>query len=158
MLPNIVLEKSNGEKYNLSSLNHHVILVVNTATGCGLANQFHELEELYQLHKDEGFTVLGFPCNQFAHQEPIQNEKMQEFCQLTYDVHFPLHTRLKVNGENTHPLYQWLKSEQSGVFSTAIKWNFTKFLIDRNGNVVKRYAPQTSPKTLETDIEKLLQS
>lgn len=154
-LPNFSLIKSSGEVYHLNDFNDQVLLIVNTATGCGLAPQMNELEALYQQYKEQGFMVLGFPSNQFK-QEKVSDAEMATTCQLEYGTSFILNQKIEVNGPNTDPLYQWLKAECRGVLSPNIKWNFTKFLIDRQGNVVKRYAPTTSPKSIAKDIEKLL--
>lgn len=154
-LPEFILTRSNGDSYHLSDYNGQVLLIVNTATGCGLAPQMNELETLYQQYKAQGFTVLGFPSNQFK-QESVADESMAETCQLQFGTTFPLNQTVMLNGAETAPIYQWLKSEIRGVFNEDIKWNFTKFLIDRNGNVVKRYAPTTQPKKIAHDIEKLL--
>ncbi|MEK6625491.1 MAG: glutathione peroxidase, partial [Bdellovibrionota bacterium] len=124
---------------------------------CGFTPQYEELEELYKSLKDRSLVVLGFPCNQFGSQEPGTEKEIQTFCQTRYHITFPMFAKIDVNGEQTHPLYEHLKSQQSGLFGTeVIKWNFTKFLIDRKGNVVARYAPQTTPGKLLPDIEKLL--
>lgn len=134
----------------------NVVLVVNTASKCGLTPQFKELEELYQTYKDSGFVILGFPSNQFANQDPGSNGEILEFCQLNYGVTFPMFEKIDVNGENAHPLYQYLKNEAPSLLGKDIKWNFAKFLIDEKGNVIKRYAPTTSPLKLKNDIENLL--
>ena len=133
-----------------------VVLVVNTASKCGLTPQFKELEELYQTYKDSGLIILGFPSNQFAGQDPGSNDEILEFCQLNYGVTFPMFEKIDVNGENAHPLYTYLKSEAKSHLGKDIKWNFAKFLIDKNGNVIKRYAPTTSPLKMKKEIEKLL--
>lgn len=133
-----------------------VVLVVNTASKCGLTPQFKELEEVYQEYKSEGFEILGFPCNQFKEQELDTNEEINNFCQLNYGVTFTMFDKIDVNGENAHPLYKYLRSQSKGILSDKIKWNFTKFLIDSEGNVVKRYAPTTTPKKIKKDIEKLI--
>lgn len=146
----------NGKEVNMNNYKEKVILIVNTASKCGLTPQFKGLEELYQEYKDSGLEILGFPCNQFANQDSGSNNEINEFCQLNYGVTFKMFEKIDVNGENAHPLYKYLKNESKGVFSNEIKWNFTKFLIDTNGNVIKRYAPTTSPLKLKIDIEKLL--
>jgi glutathione peroxidase len=146
----------NGKEVNMNDYRGKVILVVNTASKCGLTPQFKGLEELYQEYKDSGLEILGFPCNQFANQDSGSNEEIHEFCQLNYGVTFKMFEKIDVNGENTNPLYKYLKNESKGVLSKEIKWNFTKFLIDANGNVIKRYAPTTTPLKLKSDIEKLL--
>ncbi len=134
-----------------------VLLIVNTASKCGFTPQFAGLEELYEKYRDRGLEVLGFPCNQFGGQDPGSNEEIQEFCQLNYGVSFPMMGKIEVNGSGTTPLYKHLKKSAKGLAgSERIKWNFTKFLVNRDGEVVKRYAPQTKPSQLEADIEALL--
>lgn len=134
-----------------------VILIVNTASRCGFTPQFTGLERLYQNHKTKGFVVLGFPCNQFGSQEPLSEPQIENFCRLDYGVTFPMFAKIDVNGANSHPLYRYLKENAPGILgSEIIKWNFTKFLIDKNGNVVRRYAPSTTPEAIESDIQKLL--
>ncbi|WP_425449141.1 glutathione peroxidase [Dethiothermospora halolimnae] len=145
-----------GEEVTMKKYKDKVILVVNTASKCGLTPQFKELEELYQDYNNRGFEILGFPCNQFANQESGSNKEIQQFCKLNYWVTFSMFEKIDVNGENAHPLYKYLKNEAMGVFNRKIKWNFTKFLIDSNGNVFKRYAPTTPPSKIRKDIEKLL--
>ncbi|MBM7869039.1 glutathione peroxidase [Clostridium pascui] len=145
-----------GKEVNMNNYKGKVVLIVNTASKCGLTPQFKGLEELYQEYKDSGLEILGFPCNQFANQDSGSNEEIHEFCQLNYGVTFKMFEKIDVNGENAHPLYQYLKNESKGVFSKEIKWNFTKFLIDSNGKIIKRYAPTTSPLKLKSGIEKLL--
>lgn len=146
----------NGKEVNMNNYKGRVVLIVNTASKCGLTPQFKGLEELYQEYKDSGLEILGFPCNQFANQDSGSNDEIHEFCQLNYGVTFKMFEKIDVNGENAHPLYKYLKNESKGIFSNEIKWNFTKFIIDTNGNVIKRYAPTTSPLKLKSDIEKLL--
>lgn len=133
-----------------------VILIVNTASKCGFTPQFEGLQELHEKYKNRGFTVLGFPCDQFKHQEFDRIEETVQFCQSNYGVTFPMFAKIDVNGENEHPLYTYLKGQKKGIFSEAIKWNFTKFLIDRNGLVVKRYSSLTKPNKLEDSIIKCL--
>jgi glutathione peroxidase len=146
-----------GEELDLASKKGKVLLVVNTASKCGFTPQYDGLEKLYQDFKDKDFEVLGFPCNQFGAQEPGNADEIQEFCKLNFGVTFPLMEKVDVNGPNASPLYDWMKSEAKGLMgSTSVKWNFTKFLIDREGNVVKRYAPQDTPARIAKDIEKLL--
>ncbi len=149
-------KKMNGQVVKMEEYKGNVVLVVNTASKCGLTPQFKELEKLYQTYKSQGLEILGFPCNQFANQETGSNQEIQEFCQLNYGVTFTMFEKIEVNGTNTHPIYQFLKQEAKGLFGSEIKWNFTKFLIDREGNVVKRYAPTVKPSKIATDIEKLL--
>ncbi len=134
-----------------------VLLVVNTASKCGFTPQYDGLEKLFQQFKDRGFEVLGFPCNQFGGQEPGNAEEIDQFCKVNFGVTFPLMAKVEVNGAGASPLYDWMKSEAKGLMgSTSVKWNFTKFLIDRQGNVVKRYAPTDKPESIARDIEKLL--
>jgi glutathione peroxidase len=146
-----------GEEKDLHDYEGKVMLVVNTASKCGFTPQFAGLEALHQAYKDKGLAVLGFPCNQFAHQDPGSNEEIGAFCQKNYGVTFPMHAKVDVNGADAHPLYQRLKKEAKGALGTeAIKWNFTKFLVDKSGRVVKRFAPNTKPEELREDIERLL--
>lgn len=145
-----------GEEVSLSEFKGKVLLIVNTATGCGFTPQYKGLEELYKKYKEEGFEILDFPCNQFGHQAPGSDEDINSFCTLNYDTTFPRFKKIDVNGENASPLYKWLKKEKGGIFGNAIKWNFTKFLIDRNGNVIERYAPTVSPSKIEGKIKELL--
>jgi glutathione peroxidase len=148
-----------GQPKNLSDYKGQVLLVVNTASKCGFTPQYAGLESLWRKHKDAGFSVLGFPCDQFGHQEPGDAEEIKSFCSLSYDVSFPMFDKIEVNGEKAHPLYQWLKKEKSGLLGIgAIKWNFTKFLIGRNGEVLKRYAPTDKPESIEKDIIAALQA
>jgi glutathione peroxidase len=146
-----------GEEQSLADYKGKVLLIVNTASKCGFTPQYKELQELYEQYRDRGFVVLGFPCNQFGHQEPGAEEEIEQFCQVNYGVTFPMFAKVDVNGENAHPLFQYLKEKAPGVLGTkAIKWNFTKFLVDRNGNVVARFASQTRPSELKNEIEELL--
>jgi len=134
-----------------------VLLIVNVASKCGLTPQYEGLEALYRQYKDRGLVILGFPCNQFAGQEPGDAAQIQSFCSTTYDVTFPLFAKIDVNGPKAHPLYEYLKREKKGLLgSEAIKWNFTKFLVGRDGEVAQRFAPQTEPKDIAAAIEKLL--
>ncbi|MFA7268648.1 MAG: glutathione peroxidase [Sterolibacterium sp.] len=144
-----------GHDVGLSEFAGKVVLVVNTASKCGFTPQYAGLETLYRKYQTRGFVVLGFPCNQFGAQEPGDESEIAQFCSLRYDVSFPMFAKIEVNGANTHPLYQFLKAQKRGLLSKAIKWNFTKFLIDRNGKVVKRYAPATRPEELNQAIEAL---
>ncbi|RAV11920.1 glutathione peroxidase [Paenibacillus contaminans] len=146
-----------GEEQSLSAYENKVLLIVNTATKCGFAPQFTGLQKLHDAYKDKGFSVLGFPCNQFRDQEPGSNEDIQSACSLNFGVNFPLFAKIDVNGPNAHPLYDYLKRQKGGVLFSGIKWNFTKFLVDRSGNVVKRYSPTTSPDKIEADVRRLLQ-
>jgi glutathione peroxidase len=153
----IPVKAANGSTTDLSSHKGEVMLVVNVASKCGFTPQYEGLEELQRRYRGKGFTVLGFPCNQFGQQEPGDAEEIANFCKLTYDVDFPIFGKIEVNGEEAAPIYKYLKDEAPGLLgSKAIKWNFTKFLVDRGGKVVKRYAPQTKPEELTRDIEALL--
>jgi glutathione peroxidase len=145
-----------GKEINMKSYRGKVVLIVNTASKCGFTPQYEGLEALYNKYKDQGFIILGFPCNQFAHQEPGSAEEIATFCKSKYGVTFPMFAKIDVNGENADPLYKWLKNVLPGTLDNAIKWNFTKFLIDQNGNPVKRYGPPTKPESIEKDIETLL--
>ena len=147
---------NNGRIKNLKDYRGNVLLVVNTASRCGFTPQYKGLQELYAKYKDRGFAVLGFPCDQFGHQEPGNDEEIKSFCDLNYGVEFPLFSKIEVNGTSAHPVYKFLKSEKGGLLGDAIKWNFTKFLIDKQGNVVERYAPLTQPDHIARDIEKEL--
>jgi glutathione peroxidase len=134
-------------------------LIVNVASKCGFTPQYQGLEALWRKRRDEGFAILGFPCDQFGHQEPGDEAEIKQFCSLNYDVTFPLFAKIEVNGSGAHPLYRWLKGEKAGVFGTeAIKWNFTKFLVDRSGQVVKRFAPAESPQKIDDVVGELLAS
>jgi glutathione peroxidase len=145
-----------GQPVNMSAYEGKVVLVVNTATQCGLTPQFEGLEKLYQDYKGKGLVILGFPCNQFGSQEPLTNDVMEETCQINHGVTFPLFEKIEVNGTRTHPVFRYLKSKLGGWFGRRIKWNFTKFLIDKNGRPVKRFAPITKPVDIEADIKTLL--
>jgi glutathione peroxidase len=146
-----------GQEVSLDAYRGQALLIVNVASKCGFTPQYAGLEALYRKHKDAGFTVLGFPCNQLGAQEPGEAAEIGAFCSLTYDVSFPIMEKIEVNGANAHPLYAFLKHEKKGVLgSEGIKWNFTKFLVDRSGQVVKRYAPTVKPEDLEGDVEGLL--
>jgi glutathione peroxidase len=145
-----------GEPCALRQFDGQVLLIVNTASACGFTPQYKDLEELYRAMKQRGFCVLGFPCNQFGKQEPGSSADIQQFCSSKYDVTFPMFEKIDVNGDHAHPLYKYLKREKSGLLGSSIKWNFTKFLVDRNGNVVARHAPTTKPKALTNEIEALL--
>ena len=145
-----------GVQRTLADYRGKVLLVVNTASKCGFTPQYEGLEELYRTYAERGLVVLGFPCNQFNHQEPGAEDEIAAFCSTTYDVTFPMFAKIDVNGDGAHPLYQWLKGEQGGVLGDRIKWNFTKFLVDREGKVVERYAPATKPDKIAADVEPLL--
>ena len=155
-LYDITIKTPKGQEQTLSKYHGKVILIVNTATACGFTPQLRELETLWNTYSHDDLVILGFPCNQFAHQEPETDENMVSVCNLNYWVTFPLFAKIDVNGINAHPLYNYLKSKKWGIIGKAIKWNFTKFLIDREGNVVKRYAPATNPLSIKKDIEKLI--
>jgi glutathione peroxidase len=145
-----------GQPIEMSSYKGKVILVVNTATKCGLTPQFEGLEQLHENYKDKGLVVLGFPCNQFADQEPLTNETMVETCKLNFGVTFPLFEKIEVNGPGAHPIFKYLKSKLGGLFGSRIKWNFTKFLIDADGRPVRRFSPVTKPAAIEPFIRKLI--
>lgn len=150
-------ETIEGKTIALKEYEGRVLLIVNTASKCGFTPQYEGLEKLYKKYKDEGLTILGFPCNQFASQEPLGNDEIANFCRLSYGVTFPMFAKIDVNGADAHPLYQFLKHEATGTLgSESIKWNFTKFLVDRNGKVIERYAPATKPESLTEAIEALL--
>lgn len=148
--------KMNGQEVKMEEYKGKVVLVVNTASKCGFTPQLAGLEELYQKYEKEGLVILGFPCNQFAHQDPANNKEISEFCLLNYGVTFPMFQKIEVNGEGAHPIYTFLKEWAHGKLGNEIKWNFTKFLIDRDGNVQKRYAPVVKPEKLEKDIVSFL--
>lgn len=146
-----------GQTKDLHDLEGKVALFVNVASQCGFTPQYAGLEKLYEKYKDQGLVVLGFPCNQFGAQEPGSEEEIAGFCQKNYGVSFPMHSKIEVNGPNTHPVYEYLKGEKKGLLGTEkIKWNFTKFLVDKQGKVVKRYAPTTKPESIAGDVAKLL--
>ncbi len=146
-----------GSVQKLADYKGRPLLIVNVASKCGFTPQYTGLEALYRKFKDRGLVVLGFPCDQFGHQEPGDEAEIKNFCSLNYDVSFPLFAKVDVNGRDAHPLYQWLKSEKSGFLGTeGIKWNFTKFLVDGNGQVVKRYAPTDTPEKIEKELGAVL--
>ncbi|SFU85891.1 glutathione peroxidase [Clostridium sp. DSM 8431] len=149
-------KKINGTEISMSDYKGKVLLIVNTASKCGLTPQLKELEEMYKDYKDKGFEILGFPCNQFANQDPASNKEISEFCLRNYGVSFTMFEKIDVNEENAHLIYKFLKSNAKGILGSEIKWNFTKFLIDKEGNVVDRFAPATNPKKIRKDVEKLL--
>jgi glutathione peroxidase len=150
-------ELLDGRTLSLGTFRHRVLLIVNTASKCGFTPQYAGLEEIYRADKDRGFAVLGFPCNQFGAQEPGGAAEIGAFCQKNYGVSFPVFARIDVNGPHAHPLYRFLKKSRPGIFGTErIKWNFTKFLVDRNGRVAGRYAPSTAPEKLAAAVEALL--
>lgn len=146
----------NGEDKSLADYKGKVLLIVNTASECGFTPQYKGLQELYNKYNKKGLEILAFPCNQFGGQEPGSSEEIKQFCDLNYSVTFPLFEKIDVNGDNAHDLYRYLKSEQSGLITDDIKWNFTKFLVNKNGKPVDRFASTTKPESLEDDIEKLL--
>jgi glutathione peroxidase len=145
-----------GADINMADYSGKPVLIINTATKCGLTPQFEGLEKLHQDYKDQGLVVLGFPCNQFAGQEPETNETLVEACKINHGVTFQLTEKVDVNGKNTHPVFEYLKKEQGGFLGSKIKWNFTKFLVSKEGKVVERYAPTTTPSKIESDIKKAL--
>lgn len=151
--------KPNGDKVSMDAYKGKTILVVNTATKCGLTPQFKGLEELHKTYADRGLVVLGFPCNQFLGQEPLKNEDMEQTCLINHGVTFQLMEKIEVNGSRTHPIYKFLKNKlRSGLFSNRIKWNFEKFLIDSTGKPIKRFSPKTKPQSMEGDIIKALKN
>ena len=145
-----------GGEVKLRDYQGQVLLIVNTASKCGFTPQYAGLEALYRKYHDKGLTVLGFPCDQFMHQEPGNETEIQNFCSTKYDVTFPMFSKVEVNGAHTHPLWAVLKQEQGGMLGSAIKWNFTKFLVDRTGDVVGRFAPTSTPESMTSEVEKLL--
>ena len=153
----ITVRKQDGIDQSMQDFQGQVLLVVNTAPGCGLAPQYEELQELYDTYKDQGFVVLDFPCNQFLNQAPGSDEEINQTCSLNYGTTFPRFAKIAVNGAETSPLYRYLKKEKSTLLGGRIEWNFTKFLVDRQGRVVKRYLPTTSPLKLKEDIELYLE-
>lgn len=152
-----VVKSASGEDVPFSNYRGKALLIVNTASRCGYTPQYEGLQKLYRKYRDRGFEILAFPCNQFGAQEPGSDSEIQEFCRLNYSVEFPVFAKIEVNGAGAHPLYVWLKSAAPGILGTeAIKWNFTKFLVARDGVKVERFAPQDKPETLEKAIEKAL--
>ncbi len=145
-----------GNDVSLSQYDGKVLLIVNTATGCGFTPQYDGLQDLYEKYQDKGFVILDFPCNQFANQAPGSNEEIASFCTGRFGITFPQFSKIDVNGENEAPLYTWLKAQKGGVLGSRIKWNFTKFLVDRNGNVIERFAPTVTPEKLDGEVTKLL--
>ena len=159
MEPNIYsinFQDSKEVKKNLEEYKGKYILIVNVASKCGLTPQYEGLKQIQDLHEKD-LQVIGFPCNQFMGQEPGTDEEIQTFCKTKYDVNFPVMKKIEVNGSNTHPLYEYLKSEKTGILTEAIKWNFTKFLVDRDGNVIKRYSPQTEPSEIEEELKDIIE-
>ncbi len=150
-------EKLEGGEQSLADYRGKVLLIVNTASKCGFTPQFEGLEKVFEEYKEKGLVVLGFPCNQFASQDPGSNNEIGEFCQRNYGVSFPMFAKIDVNGNDAHPLYKYLTKEAKGILgSEAVKWNFTKFLVGKDGNVIDRYAPTTKPESMVGDIEKAL--
>lgn len=149
-------QSNKGTEINFADMKGKVILIVNTASKCGFTPQYKGLEELHQKYQSEGLVVVGFPCDQFLHQEPGSDEEISQFCQLNFGVTFTLTKKIDVNGENAHPVFKYLKNAAGGWFGNSIKWNFTKFLISRDGKTIKRYAPTTKPESIVADIEKML--
>ncbi|MFA5493437.1 MAG: glutathione peroxidase [Porticoccaceae bacterium] len=146
-----------GSGVSLADYRGKVLLIVNTASKCGFTPQFKGLEALYRQYKDQGLEILGFPCNQFGHQDPGSNDEISQFCELNYGVSFPMFHKVEVNGDGAHPLFKYLKAQAPGVLgTTAIKWNFTKFLVDREGRVMERYAPTDTPEKIAGDVAELL--
>ena len=145
-----------GTDQPLDAYRGQVVLVVNTASQCGFTPQYAGLEELYRTYRDRGFTVLAFPCNQFGGQEPGTEDEIALFCETDFGVTFPIFAKVDVNGDDAHPLWRWLREERGGLLGNSIKWNFTKFLVGRDGQVIERYAPQTRPDNLTSDIEAAL--
>ena len=150
------VRSAKGEEVSMADYKGKVLLIVNTATGCGFTPQYEGLQKLYDKYKDKGLEILDFPCNQFGHQAPGTEEEIQEFCTLKYKTTFPLFAKVEVNGKNEEPLFRYLKSQEGGFLGDDIKWNFTKFLVTRDGRVVGRYAPITKPENIEGDILKYL--
>lgn len=149
--------KNNGDEQPLSEFQNKVLLIVNTASKCGFTPQYEGLQKLYKKYQEQGLEILAFPCDQFGHQEPGNDQEIAQFCSLNYDVSFPLFKKLEVNGDNASPLFKYLKKHAPGIFgSETIKWNFTKFLVARDGKVMGRYAPKTAPEKIEEDIKTAL--
>lgn len=146
----------NGEKVNLADYKGKVLLIVNTATGCGFTPQYEGLQDLYEKYEAQGFEILDFPCNQFGNQAPGTEEEIVDFCQSRYGITFTQFSKINVNGDGEEPLYTYLKKEKGGVMGSKIKWNFTKFLVDRNGNVIDRFAPTVTPEKIEAKIKAVL--
>jgi glutathione peroxidase len=150
-------KKINGETVSMSDFAGKTIVVVNTASKCGLTPQYEGLEKMYEKYKEQGLVILGFPCNQFANQESGTSDEIQEFCQVNYGVSFPIFEKIDVNGRKAHPIFKYLKENLSGgIFGSNVKWNFTKFIIDSQGNPVKRFGPTTKPEKMENTIKKYL--
>ncbi|EFM25078.1 glutathione peroxidase [Peptoniphilus duerdenii] len=156
MIYDYIVKDNEGRDISLKDFEGKVLLIVNTATKCGFTPQYEGLEALYEKYKDRGFVILDFPCNQFGGQAPGNSDEIKSFCSLNFGTTFPQFEKVDVNGENESPLFTYLKSQQKGILGGAIKWNFTKFLVDRNGNVTDRFAPSTKPEKIEEKIEELL--
>ncbi len=150
------VKDGSGNPVSLKAYNGKVLLIVNTATGCGFTPQYEGLQKLYEKYAKEGFEILDFPCNQFGHQAPGSNAEISSFCSLRYGTTFPRFAKINVNGDEEDPLYTYLKSQQGGVMGNKIKWNFTKFLVDRDGNVIERFAPTITPEKIDEKIKELL--
>ena len=146
-----------GQDVDLSAYEGQVVLVVNTASQCGFTPQYQGLQQLHEQYSEQGFAVLGFPCDQFGNQEPGADDEIAGFCERNFGVTFPLFSKVEVNGDDAHPVYQWLREQKSGLLGSKIKWNFTKYLVGKDGTVIDRYAPTTKPEKLAGDIEKALQ-
>ncbi len=150
------VKDADGNEISMKDYEGKVLLIVNTATGCGFTPQYEGLQDLYEKYQDKGLEILDFPCNQFGNQAPGTEEEIEDFCQSRYGVTFKMFQKIFVNGENEEPLYTYLKSQKGGLLGSNIKWNFTKFLVDKNGKVVERFAPTTTPEKIENSIKKLL--
>lgn len=150
------MKDADGQMVDFKEYKNKVLLIVNTATGCGFTPQYEGLEALYKKYQNDGFEILDFPCNQFASQAPGSDSEIKSFCQLNYDTTFRQFSKIEVKGKNQAPIYKFLTENQGGILGSEIKWNFTKFLVDRDGNIIKRYAPSTKPEKIEADINKIL--
>lgn len=150
------VKDGSGNEVSMKDYEGKVLLIVNTATGCGFTPQYEGLEELYKKYRSQGFELLDFPCNQFGHQAPGTHEEITSFCKMKYETEFPQFAKIDVNGENEAPLYKYLKAQKTGVMGSKIKWNFTKFLVDRSGNVIERFAPTVTPEKIDEKIKELL--
>ncbi|MDO4852542.1 MAG: glutathione peroxidase [Clostridia bacterium] len=155
-LYDFTVKDTNGNDVSLEQYKGKVLLIVNTATGCGFTPQYEGLEKMYRELNEKGFEILDFPCNQFGNQAPGTDAEIVSFCKLKYDVSFPQFKKIEVNGANEAPLYTWLKQQKGGVLGSAIKWNFTKFLVDRDGNVIERFAPTVTPEKIEEKVKEIL--
>ena len=148
--------RNNGQELDFAEFKGKVLMIVNTASKCGFTPQYKGLEALYQKYKDQGFVIVGFPCDQFAHQEPGDDAAIAQFCEINFGVTFPLMKKIEVNGKDAHPIYKYLKEETKGLLGGAIKWNFTKFLISRDGSRIQRFAPMATPESLDEKVAALL--